>query len=142
MVVYNQQPGMVQQPVMMVQANPIEGHTCCGCFPIKCGLTTLGVFAILNTLGWLIITITFSSHWVYHQLLWITILNLLFQLVASILYCTWWCNDNDSTRSRLWIALLMNILVNVISLLSVIIYGGDPIYIIMMQGRPALDPTS
>lgn len=79
-----------------------EDLSCCGCFPIKCGLVTIGGFTIF--LVFLIFAEIFymllldNIHW------WYVLVALLLCVPLLIAVCFWvvfFSNDTDASRSRL-----------------------------------------
>ena len=61
-----------------------SGKTCCLCLPLECGIMTLAVLTILETLGWgvdvIFIRNTFSTFWpmivamILMSIVWIVVL--------------------------------------------------------------------
>jgi amino acid transporter len=92
-----------------------EDLSCCGCFPIKCGLVTIGGFTFAVTLFLLIeifyMLLVEDIHWWY-------VLVALVLCVPLIIACTFFIfffsNDTDDSRSRLYVAQILAIITYVL----------------------------
>lgn len=92
-----------------------EDLSCCGCFPIKCGLVTIGTFTFIVTLFLLIeifyMLLVEDIHWWY-------VLVALILCVPLIIACTFFIfffsNDTDDSRSRLYVSQILAIITYVL----------------------------
>lgn len=92
-----------------------EDLSCCGCFPIKCGLVTIGAFTFAVTLFLLIeifyMLLVEDIHWWY-------VLVALILCVPLIIACTFFIlffsNDTDDSRSRLYVSQILAIITYVL----------------------------
>lgn len=84
---------------------------CFGCFPVKCGVVTIGIFTIC--LFFAILAEVFycllneSYDWWYVL---IGVLLLIPYFIGVTFFITFFSNDTDSSRSRLWVACQMVII--------------------------------
>ena len=129
----------------MVQTDQLAGHMCCGCFPIKCGLVTLGIFDWIGCVGWAIICLAAGSNSLTSELLTFVVPVFIFHIIAVIFWTMWFCNDNEGTRNRLYLTQVMSILAELSNLISALVYGNGTIEFHMTigggYGKPAIDPT-
>lgn len=86
-------------------------YSCCGCFPIKCGLITIGILTLLVTVA-LFIEIFYCLlneyiHWWYVPVALLMICPL---IVGSIFVIRFFTKDQQGSRTRMWIAMLLAII--------------------------------
>jgi len=82
--------------------------SCCGCFPIKCGAVTIGIFTVLIT----VILFTWNFFLFLNEYLhwWFALVNciiLIPTLVASNFIIAWFTSDTRITRALLWISQIL-----------------------------------
>lgn len=88
-----------------------EDLSCCGCFPIKCGLVTIGALTLTLTLVLLVeifyMLLVEDIHW------WYVLVALVLCVPLIIGTCFWiffFSNDTDASRSRLYVAIMFTII--------------------------------
>jgi len=85
--------------------------SCCGCFPIKCGLITIGILTLLITFA-LFIEVFYCLlneyiHWWYVP---VGLLCLAPLIVGSVFVIRFFTKDQEGTRTRMWIAMMLAII--------------------------------
>lgn len=86
-------------------------YSCCGCFPIKCGLITIGIFTLLVTVA-LFIEVFYCLlneyiHWWYVP---VAVLCLTPLIVGAVFVIRFFTKDFDGSRTRMWIAMMLAII--------------------------------
>jgi len=86
-------------------------YSCCGCFPIKCGLITIGILTLFVTVA-LFIEVFYCLlneyiHWWYVP---VAMLCLAPLIVGSIFVIRFFTKDQQGSRTRMWIAMLLAII--------------------------------
>ena len=85
--------------------------SCCGCFPIKCGLITIGIFYVLLTIA--LFTELFyglineNIHW------WYVLVGIILMAPQIVGLCFWvffFSKDEESTRGKLYVACMLLII--------------------------------
>ena len=84
--------------------------SCCGCFPIKCGLISIGILYILVTVA-LFIEVFYCLlneyiHWWYVP---VAVLLLVPLIVGAIFFIRFFTKDQESTRTKLIVAMILGI---------------------------------
>merc|ERR1719453_551195 len=85
-------------------------YSCCGCFPIKCGLVTIGIFTILITLA-LFVEVYWTLlneyiHWWYVLVATVCLIPL---VVATVFCIRFFSKDQKASRTKMWIAMMLAI---------------------------------
>ena len=88
-----------------------EDLSCCGCFPIKCGVVTIGTLTLILTLVLFIeifyLLLMDNIHWWY-------VLVAVILCAPIIIACAFWVvffsNDTVDTRARLYTAVILTII--------------------------------
>mmetsp|Transcript_16414 Transcript_16414/g.25356 ORF Transcript_16414/g.25356 Transcript_16414/m.25356 type:complete len:127 (-) Transcript_16414:268-648(-) len=99
----------VPQQVTMNQGMPNneDGETCCGCFPIKVGVTILGVFALISLIIYVFDIIALFSLGISVGLRIGYVCIYIPDLIAAVLFIKFLANDNLETRKALQTAVLL-----------------------------------
>ena len=85
--------------------------SCCGCFPIKCGLVGIGIFTILITLA--LFTEVFWTllneyiHWWYVPVACVCLIPI---VVATVFCIRFFTKDQKASRTKMWIAMMLCII--------------------------------
>jgi len=93
--------------VCRCQVPETKPHSCCGCFPIKCGLVTIGIIYLCVLIS-LFIEIFYCLlneyiHWWYVP---VAVLLLVPMLIGGIFYIRFFTKDQESTRTLLIAAMI------------------------------------
>lgn len=92
-----------------------EDLSCCGCFPIKCGLVTIGAFTFAVTLFILIeifyMLLVEDIHWWYVLIALVLCVPL---IIACNFFIFFFSKDTDDSRSRLYVAQILAIVTYVL----------------------------
>merc|ERR1712010_197120 len=85
-------------------------YSCCGCFPIKCGLITIGILYIFVTVA-LFVEVFYCLlneyiHWWYVP---VAVLFLVPLIIGAIFYIRFFTLDQTSTRTKLIAAMILGI---------------------------------
>ena len=93
------------------QGEKDKPYSCCGCFPIKCGLITIGIFTLLITLA-LFIEVFYCLlneyiHWWYVP---VAVLCLAPLIVGAVFVIRFFTKDQTGSRTRMWIAMMLAII--------------------------------
>merc|ERR1711981_1478965 len=95
-----------------------EDRSCCGCFPIKCGVVTIGIFTFLLTLVlvcWnFFLFLNDYIHW------WFTFIVLLLYIpliLGAAFYVCWFTEDKKSTRTMIMTSCIL-IIVSLVLVVS------------------------
>merc|ERR1711934_1350251 len=92
------------------QDEDTKPHSCCGCFPIKCGLITIGIFYLLVTVGifceifWNLLNE--YIHWWYVP---VAVLCVVPLIVGAVFIIRFFTKDQESTRTKLYTACILAI---------------------------------
>jgi len=86
-------------------------YSCCGCFPIKCGLVTIGILTLLVTFA-LFVEVFYCLlneyiHWWYVP---VALLMLAPLIVGAVFVIRFFTKDQQGSRTRMWIAMLLAII--------------------------------
>ena len=84
--------------------------TCCGCFPVKCGIYAIGILAIFLTV--LIFVETFMMLMAEHIAWWFVLVSVLLQIpliIGLIFFLTFFGGDTESSRGKLRTACILAI---------------------------------
>jgi len=84
--------------------------SCCGCFPVKCGIYTIGILAVLLTA--LIFLETFMMLMADHIAWWFVLVSVLLQIpliIGLIFFLNFFGEDSDATRGKLRSACILAI---------------------------------
>jgi len=84
--------------------------SCCGCLPVKCGIYTIGVFAVALTA--LIFVETFMMLMSEHIAWWFVLVSVLLQIpliIGLIFFLNFFGEDSDATRGKLGAACILAI---------------------------------
>ena len=88
-----------------------EDLACCGCFPIKCGLVTIGAFTFVVTLFFLVeifyMLLVEDIHWWYVLVALVLCVPL---IIASCFFVFFFSKDTDDSRSRLYVSCILAII--------------------------------
>ena len=92
------------------QEKEVKHLSCCGCFPIKCGLISIGIFYIFVCLA-LFVEVFYCLlneyiHWWYVP---VAILLLVPLIIGSIFFIRFFTLDQQSTRTKLIAAMILGI---------------------------------
>jgi hypothetical protein len=92
------------------QGEKDKPFTCCGCFPIKCGLVTIGIFTIIATL-FLFVEVFYTLlneyiHWWYVPVACICLIPI---IVATVFVIRFFTKDQEASRTKMWIAMILAI---------------------------------
>ena len=100
-----------------------ETAKCCLCFPIKCGMTTLGVFSIIGTImGALGLVGSFSFGVIAIAFAGVA---LAFSAYVSLLFVKYFQGDSKETRDGLITAMWVSLIGNVVAQVGSIIRAMD-----------------
>jgi heme/copper-type cytochrome/quinol oxidase subunit 4 len=84
--------------------------SCCGCFPVKCGIYAIGILAVFLTV--LIFAETFMMLMSEHIAWWYVLVSILLQIpliIGLIFFLNFFGEDSDSTRGKLRAACILAI---------------------------------
>jgi len=84
--------------------------SCCGCLPVKCGIYTIGVFAVALTA--LIFVETFMMLMSEHIAWWFVLVSVLLQIpliIGLIFFLNFFGEDSEATRGKLGAACILAI---------------------------------
>lgn len=84
--------------------------TCCGCFPVKCGIYAIGILAVFLTA--LIFVETFMMLMAEHIAWWFVLVSVLLQIpliIGLIFFLTFFGGDTESSRGKLRTACILAI---------------------------------
>jgi hypothetical protein len=92
------------------QGEEDKPYSCCGCFPIKCGLVAIGIFTIVATFA-LFVEVYYTLlneyiHWWYVIVATVCLIPIVVSTVFTIRFFT---KDQKSSRTKMWIAQLLAI---------------------------------
>merc|ERR1711937_111110 len=119
---------------------------CCGCFPIKCGVITIGIFTVLLTIY--LVTMNFFLilneyiHWYFP----VVILVLLAPLcIGSSFFVVFFTKDTDASRGKLFTACMFGIISTALIAVWIVcyyvfIYKNDTVF--TGQGDPQTNAYS
>jgi hypothetical protein len=110
------------------------GSSCCGCFPIKCGVVTIGVFTLLLTIY--LITMNYFLilndyvHWYFPVVLLVLYIPL---IIGSAFFVNFFTKDTQSSRGKLFVSCQFGIISTALACVWIIcyyvwIYKQDTVY--------------
>jgi hypothetical protein len=110
------------------------GSSCCGCFPIKCGVIAIGIFTVLLTIY--LITMNYFLimneyvHWYYPVVLLVLYIPL---IIGSSFFIVFFSKDTQSSRGKLFVACQFGIISTALACVWILsyyvwIYKGDAVY--------------
>jgi len=86
------------------QGEDDKPYTCCGCFPIKCGVVTIGILTIIITLALFVVIfwtlLNEYIHWWYVPVGCVCLIPIVIATVFAIRFFT---KDQESSRTKMWI---------------------------------------
>ena len=93
------------------QGEQDKPYSCCGCFPIKCGLITIGIFTLVITFA-LFVEVFYCLlneyiHWWYVP---VAILCLCPLIVGAVFVIRFFTKDQTGSRTRMWVAMMLAII--------------------------------
>lgn len=96
--------------VCACQTEETKPHSCCGCFPIKCGLITIGIIYLLTVLA-LFVEVFYCLlneyiHWWYVP---VAVLCLVPLIVGAVFFIRFFTKDQESTRTKIISSMILAI---------------------------------
>lgn len=110
------------------------GSSCCGCFPIKCGVIAIGIFTVLLTIY--LITMNYFLilneyvHWYYPVVLLLLYIPL---IIGSSFFIVFFTKDTQASRGKLFVACQFGIISTALACVWIVsyyvwIYKQDTVY--------------
>merc|ERR1712185_424050 len=123
-----------------------KDSSCCGCFPIKCGVLTIGIFTVLLTIY--MVTMNFFLilndyiHWYYPVII---IVLLAPMCIGSSFFIVFFTKDTASSRGKLFTACMFGIISTALIAVWIVcyyvfIYKNDTVF--TGQGDPQTNSYS
>ena len=102
-----------------------KDETCCGCFPVKCGIHCVGILTYVIT----IIAVVFAFFqflneffpWWYPA---VTLILFIPLIIALVFFISFWIKENDGSRGRLVTACILVIISFALVFLWHVIFSG------------------
>lgn len=92
------------------QGEEDKPYSCCGCFPIKCGLVTIGILTILVTLALFVeVYWTLLNEYIHWWYVLVGTLCLIPLVVATVFVIRFFSKDQKGARTRMWVAMILAI---------------------------------
>jgi hypothetical protein len=92
------------------QGEEDKHYSCCGCFPIKCGLLTIGILTILVTLALFVeVYWTLLNEYIHWWYVLVGTICLIPLVVASIFVMRFFTKDQKGSRTNMWVAMMLAI---------------------------------
>lgn len=110
------------------------GSSCCACFPIKCGVITIGIFTVLLTIY--LITMNYFLilndyvHWYFPVVLLVLYIPM---IIGSSFFVVFFSKDTQSSRGKLFVACQFGIISTALACVWILcyyvwIYKSDTVY--------------
>ena len=95
-----------------------EDRSCCGCFPIKCGVVTIGIFTYILTLVLVIWNFfLFLNDYIHWWFTFIVLLLYIPLILGSAFFVCWFTEDKKSTRTMIMTSCIL-IIVSLVLVVS------------------------
>ena len=79
-----------------------DEHSCCGCFPIKCGVVSIGIFTYMLTLVLVIWNFwLFMNDYIHWWFTFIVLLLYIPLILGTAFFVCWFTEDTKSTRTMI-----------------------------------------
>jgi hypothetical protein len=92
------------------QGEEDKPYSCCGCFPIKCGLVFIGILTIFITLALFVeVYWTLLNEYIHWWYVIVGTVCLIPLVVATVFVIRFFTKDQKASRTRFWIAMLLAI---------------------------------
>jgi len=92
------------------QGEEDKPYTCCGCFPIKCGLVSIGIFTIVITFALFVeVFYTLLNEYIHWWYVIVASVCLIPIVVGTVFVIRFFTKDQQGSRTRMWIAMLLAI---------------------------------
>merc|ERR1712072_429739 len=111
-----------------------EDRSCCGCFPIKCGVVTIGIFTYILTLVLVIWNFfLFLNDYIHWWFTFIVLLLYIPLILGSAFFVCWFTEDKKSTRTMIMTSCIL-IIVSLVLVVTwylvyfIFIYKRDGFY--------------
>ena len=98
--------------------NFTEERSCCGCFPIKCGVVTIGIFTFILTLVLVIWNFfLFLNDYIHWWFTFIVLLLYIPLIIGAAFFVCWFTEDKKSTRTMIMTSCIL-IIVSLVLVVS------------------------
>merc|ERR1712202_70886 len=95
-----------------------EEHSCCGCFPIKCGVVTIGIFTFILTLVLVIWNFfLFMNDYIHWWFTFVVLLLYIPLILGAAFFVCFFTEDKKSTRTMIMTACIL-IIVSLVLVVS------------------------